>query len=36
MSENGRSLNAPAAQQVSVGAHSEKAKVLREGERGER
>jgi len=36
MSENGRSLNAGAAQPVGLGAHSEKAKVLREGERGER
>ena len=36
MSENGRALNAAAAQPVNVGAHSEKAKVLREGERGER
>lgn len=36
MSENGRSLNAGAAQPLGIGAHSEKAKVLREGERGER
>jgi prefoldin subunit 5 len=36
MSENGRSLGAGAAQPVNVGTHSEKAKVLREGERGER
>ena len=36
MSENGRSLNAAAAQPASLGAHSDKAKVLREGERGER
>jgi hypothetical protein len=36
MSENGRSINPGAAQPLNVGAHSEKAKVLREGERGER
>jgi prefoldin subunit 5 len=36
MSENGRSLGVGAAQPVSVSAHPEKAKVLREGERGER
>jgi prefoldin subunit 5 len=36
MSENGRSVGAGAAQPVSIGTHSEKAKVLREGERGER
>jgi hypothetical protein len=36
MSENGRSLGVGAAQPVSIGTHSEKANVLREGERGER
>jgi hypothetical protein len=36
MSENGRSIGTGAAQPVSVGTQSEKAKVLREGERGER
>jgi hypothetical protein len=36
MSENGRAVGSGAAQPVSVGTHSEKAKVLREGERGER
>ncbi len=36
MSENGRSLGAGAAQPIGIGTHSEKAKVLREGERGER
>ena len=35
MSENGRAVGAGAAQPVVVGTHSEKAKVLREGERGE-
>ncbi|MEO5818650.1 MAG: hypothetical protein ABIT20_25505 [Gemmatimonadaceae bacterium] len=36
MSENGRSIGVGAAQPLNIGAHSEKAKVLREGERGER
>lgn len=36
MSENGRSIGAGAAAPVSVGAHAEKARIPREGERGDR
>lgn len=36
MSENGRSIAGGAAQPLAVGGHPEKARVIREGERGER